>query len=228
MGSHLGVRMVTEDECDLTQAGVERRGITVTPACERKAWRCLWLVTLLLSASTALGEHQRIDVVALQGDDVGLPCTTRLPAGPALVALPPAKRHAFWDRDNLYLFGGVAAMRILDYTSTMNMLRRGREEILLPGDVVRNHAGFAALEAASTATSIGLSYILHRTGHHKLERWVSIGHIGVAGFGDVRNYALQTYHPRIMSAPPGSGAFDGYGLDHYVRVGAVLAVARKF
>jgi len=85
-------------------------------------------------------------------------------------------------------------MRALDYSSTLNMLRRGREEILLPGDVVRNHAGFAALEAASTATSIGISYLMHRAGHHKLERWISIGHVSMAGFGAARNYALETYY----------------------------------
>ena len=83
-------------------------------------------------------------------------------------------------------------MRILDYTSTRNMLARGREEILLPDAVVDNHAGFAALEAAGTGTSTGLAYLFHRTGHHKLERWVSIGHISVAGFGDVRNYGLKS------------------------------------
>jgi len=86
-------------------------------------------------------------------------------------------------------------MRILDYTSTLNMQRRGREEILLPDDVVNNRAGFAALEAAGTATSIGLSYLLHRTGHHKLERWLSIGHISATGFGAARNYALESKHP---------------------------------
>jgi hypothetical protein len=116
--------------------------------------------------------------------------------GLALDALPPVPRHAFWDRKNLYLFGGVAVMRTLDYTSTLNMLRRGREEILLPDDVVNNHAGFAALEAVGTATSIGISYLFHVTGHHKLERWVSIEHISVAGFGAVRNYALESHHPR--------------------------------
>jgi hypothetical protein len=188
--------MVTDGECGMPQAGVGWREILVKRAWKRKARRRMWLVTLLLSASAALGRNSQIDAVDIEGIDVGLPCSTRLPKGPALVALAPAARHRFWDRDNLYLFGGVAAMRILDYTSTMNMLRRGREEILLPGDVVRNHAGFAALEAASTATSIGVSYILHRTGHHKLERWVSVAHISVAGFGDVRNYALQTYHTR--------------------------------
>jgi len=93
------------------------------------------------------------------------------------------------------LFAGVGVMRMLDYTSTMNMLRRGREEILLPQEVVDNHAGFAALEAAATVTSIGISYAFHRTGHHKLERWVSIIHISVAGFGAARNYALDTKHP---------------------------------
>lgn len=106
--------------------------------------------------------------------------------------------HRFWDRTNFALFGGVAAMRALDYASTRNMQRRGREEILLPDDVVNNSAGFAALEAAGTVTSIGLSYWMHRTRHHKLERWVSIVHIGVTGFGDVRNYSLKSHHGALQ------------------------------
>jgi hypothetical protein len=61
--------------------------------------------------------------------------------------------------------------------------------------VVNNSAGFASLEAAATATSIGFSYWMHRTGHHKIERWISITHISVTGFGDVRNYALESKHP---------------------------------
>jgi len=102
--------------------------------------------------------------------------------------------HSFWDRENVLLFSGIAVMRGLDYASTRNMQARGREEILLPDDVVDNSAGFASLEAAATATSVGLSYWLHRTGHHKLERWLSIGHIGATAFGDARNYALKSRH----------------------------------
>lgn len=110
------------------------------------------------------------------------------------VSLPsaPAPEHRFWDRENVLLFSGVAVFRGLDYASTRNMLARGREEILLPDDVVNNHAGFGALEAAGAATSVGISYIFHRTGHHKLERWLSIGHIGVTGFGVARNYSLHS------------------------------------
>lgn len=83
----------------------------------------------------------------------------------------------------------------MDYASTRNFQARGRTEILLPDDVVDNSAGFAALEAAGTMTSVGISYLLHKTGHHKLERWMSIGHIGVTGFGVARNYALKTHRP---------------------------------
>ncbi|HTR65975.1 MAG TPA: hypothetical protein VMH85_09385 [Terriglobales bacterium] len=103
--------------------------------------------------------------------------------------------HRFWDRENVLLFSGIGVFRGLDYASTRNMQARGREEILLPDDVVNNSAGFASLEAAGTAVSVGISYIFHRTGHHKLERWMSIGHIGVTGFGAARNYALKSKHP---------------------------------
>lgn len=100
--------------------------------------------------------------------------------------------HRFWGRENALLFAGIGASRALDYASTRNMQSRGREEILLPDDVVNNTAAFVAVEAGATLTSIGISYVLHRTNHHKLERWLSIGHIGVTTFGAARNYALDT------------------------------------
>jgi len=114
---------------------------------------------------------------------------------PALVAqtskLSP-EPHVFWDRTNLTLFSGVILSRAADYASTRNMQARGREEVLLPDDVVNNSAGFIALESAGTAASVGLSYWMHRAGHHKLERWISVVHIGVTGFGIARNYSLPT------------------------------------
>jgi len=127
---------------------------------------------------------------------------TGLAAAPALPDAPKsAYQHRFWDRQNLLLFSGVAVLRGVDYASTRNMQARGREEILLPDDVVNNSAGFAALEAAGTATSVALAYGMHRWGHHKIERWVSIIHIGVAGFGDARNYLLKSKHAVAVPAP---------------------------
>jgi hypothetical protein len=104
--------------------------------------------------------------------------------------------HRFWDKENRWLFAGVGAARALDYFSTLNMRRRGRQEILLSNDVVDNHAAFGAIEAASTGASIGASYLFHRYGHHKLERWTSFVHIGLTTTGAVRNYCLQTAHPK--------------------------------
>lgn len=75
------------------------------------------------------------------------------------------------------------------------MRRRGRQEILLTNWAVDHHPLFAGIEAGGTALSIGASYLFHRTGHHQLERWVSVVHISVTAVGDVRNYSLQTAHP---------------------------------
>ena len=110
--------------------------------------------------------------------------------------------HPFWDKENDLLFAGVGASRTLDYFSTLNMRSRGRQEIFLTNDVVDNHAGFAAIEAASTGISIGASYLFHRYGHHKLERLTSIVHIGLASTGAVRNYSLKTYHATSTGTSP--------------------------
>jgi hypothetical protein len=106
------------------------------------------------------------------------------------------KPHRFWDKKNAWLFAGVGASRALDYSSTLNLRRRGNQEILVTNDLVDNHAAFAVVEAAGTAVSIGASYLFHRTGHHKLERWTSIVHIGLSTSGAIRNYSLKTAHPK--------------------------------
>jgi hypothetical protein len=107
----------------------------------------------------------------------------------------PSFEHPFWDRTNDLLFAAVGASRTLDYFSTLNFRRRGRNEALLTNDVVDNHAAFASIEAAATVASIGLSYVFHRYHHHRLERWTSIVHASLATSGALRNYCLETAHP---------------------------------
>jgi hypothetical protein len=153
-----------------------------------------WLVRKSFFASIVLGSciFTSQPAKSQNATPVALPSAPANP--PAKPVAPPP--HPFWDRTNLALFSGIAVTRGMDYASTRNFQARGRQEILLPDDVVNNSAGFAGLEAAATMTSVGLSYLLHRTRHHKLERWISIGHIGVTAFGDVRNYALESKHRR--------------------------------
>jgi hypothetical protein len=128
--------------------------------------------------------------------------TVASPSKTAAISSPVQEQHRFWDRENAWLFAGVGAARALDYSSTLNMRRRGRQEILLTNWVVDHHSLFAGIEVGGTALSIGASYLLHRTGHHQMERWISLVHIGMASVGDVRNYSLQTAHPAPSGAVP--------------------------
>jgi hypothetical protein len=102
---------------------------------------------------------------------------------------PPT--HRFWDKENDLLFAGVAASRMLDYASTRHFRDLGDNEVLLTNAIVDNRPLFVGIELAGTAASIGVSYAFHRTGHHSLERWVSIVHMGVAVGGSIHNYALK-------------------------------------
>jgi len=121
-------------------------------------------------------------------------------------AARPSAEHRFWDRKNAGLFAGVAGARALDYASSRYFRGKQINERLLSNDLVDNRPLFAAVEAAGVAASIGVAYLFHRTGHHKLERWVSIIHISVGVGGSVRNYLLQP-DPLLpcRNRPSGSG-----------------------
>ena len=152
-------------------------------------------LAILLVVPFACAQESK-DATALADAPSATSAAASAPVIPSANPEQPAATHRFWDRENVLLFSGVAAFRALDFASTKNFLARGRTEVLIPDDIVYNNAGFASLEAAATATSIGISYWFHRTGHHKMERWLSITHLSVTAFGDAHNYALKTHRPR--------------------------------
>ena len=126
------------------------------------------------------------------------PLPAAAPASGENRAKGQTREHRFWDKKNDWLFASVGAARTFDYFSTLNLRRRGDQEVLLTNDIVDNHAAFAAIEAAGTGASIGASYLFHHYGHHKLERWTSIVHFGLTTTGAVRNYCLKTAHPKTI------------------------------
>jgi hypothetical protein len=162
-------------------------------------WRsasCFALIFFLLGRS-AFAQAEPANPIKSTGTSVQSPVQSPTPRAdgdtPKSRSLP--ENHPFWDRTNILLFSGVALFRGLDYASTRNFQARGRTEVLLAPDVVNNSAAFASLEAAGAATSVGISYLFHRTGHHKMERWLSIAHISVTGVGVAWNYSLKTERP---------------------------------
>ncbi len=100
--------------------------------------------------------------------------------------------HPFWNKSNVALFAGLAGARVLDYASTRNFRSRGLNEGLLTNAIVDNKPLFTGIEAAGVAASIGVSYWLHRRGHHKLEAWFSIAHITAGSLGAARNYGMKS------------------------------------
>ena len=151
------------------------------------------MLLLLLVASSAQAQ-QAIESAQLNSTTAVSTPSRTLPTAFPTTMLPAT--HRFWDRDNDWLFVGVGAGRGLDYASTLNMRRRGINEIFLTNSIVDDRPLFGGIEAAATAASIGVSYVFHRTGHHRLERWTSAVHFGVAAGGAARNYALKTPHPQ--------------------------------
>jgi len=148
----------------------------------------LLLLTLLLSFPGGM----------LAQENPGTPAAA--PAKPLAKAKTPAPPHKFWDNENIGLFAGVGGARMLDYASTRHLRDQGNNEWLLSNSIVDNRPLFVGIELAGTAASIGVSYLFHRTGHHTLERWVSIAHIGVGVGGSIRNYALKP--PQTFTAVP--------------------------
>jgi hypothetical protein len=96
--------------------------------------------------------------------------------------LPSAPSHRFWDRENRILFAMVAASSTADFAVTRANLDNGGREL---NPVTRafsgSTAGLTLNFAGETVGGIGLSYFFHRTGHHKLERIVSMTNIGASG-----------------------------------------------
>jgi hypothetical protein len=97
--------------------------------------------------------------------------------------------HRFWDKRNTVLFALSAAMAGADFGVTRANLQNGGQEL---NPVVRmfgrSSAGLALNFSGETAGMIGLSYFFHRTGHHRMERMVSLVNIG--GSGGAVSYGL--------------------------------------
>ena len=111
------------------------------------------LVLLLLVAVSSLRAQQSSEPAVFSSATVTSAQSQTPPA--AAPAGLPRTTHRFWDRENDWLFAGVGAGRGLDYASTLNIRRRGINEVFLNNSIVDNHPLFGGIEAAATAASIG-------------------------------------------------------------------------
>jgi|SRR6185312_5138960 hypothetical protein len=111
----------------------------------------------------------------------------KLPAEPPVRSqsyLPEAPSpHSFWDGKNRFLFSTVAVFGSADFAVThMNLANGGRELNPMVRPFTGSTPALAANFAGQTAGVIGISYLLHKSGHHKLERMVPVANIASSAF----------------------------------------------
>jgi hypothetical protein len=107
---------------------------------------------------------------------------------PALLIMVPSleqkpQEHRFWDRQNRTLFTLNAALAGADFATTRRNLNHSGKELNPMTRVLSGSTpGLAANFAMETGGVIGVSYLFHKTGHHKLERVASYANLGASAF----------------------------------------------
>lgn len=85
----------------------------------------------------------------------------------------PERVHRFFDKWNAALFAGAGALDAADFAATRANLQSGGRELNPMVRVFgRSTAGLALNFGGEASGTVGLSYFLHKTGHHRLERIV--------------------------------------------------------
>jgi hypothetical protein len=162
----------------------------------------LGLICLLAASSTFAQDHSLIAAVAstetkVPGEAAANDSSFRLSTGAitaipieavqpspfvtpqSVIAAPGETSHRFWDRENTILFSAVGAAATADFfTTRANLASGGRELNPLTRVFTSSTPLLAANFGLETAGVIGLSYMWHKTGHHKLERLTSLLDIG--------------------------------------------------
>ena len=96
--------------------------------------------------------------------------------------LPDAPSHKFLDKKNAVRVSVLAGLVAADGITTQRMMSKGaREWNPVARPFVTNEAGQTAACGIGLGASLGTAYLLHKTGHHKLERFLLHLSIGIEG-----------------------------------------------
>jgi hypothetical protein len=130
-------------------------------------------VAVCQQVSAALLRPSMIEATSFEPAPVVQATPSTLPEAPV--------QHRFLDRENSLLFATSAAFSAADFVVTRDNLRSGGRELNpITSWFTGSTAGLAVNFAGETAGVVGLSYLCHKTGHHKMERAVSMLNIGAS------------------------------------------------
>jgi hypothetical protein len=133
------------------------------------------LVAILAFCGAAAA--QEVSLALLQPASMQPVSIEAVPMTPSVqtTSIPETTTHRFWDRENTFLFAANAAFSAADFVVTRDNLRSGGQEL---NPITRVFAGSTTALAVNfvgeSVGVMGVSYFFHKTGHHKLERAVSM------------------------------------------------------
>jgi hypothetical protein len=106
--------------------------------------------------------------------------------------LPEAStQHDFWDRANKMLFASHATLEAVDFGITHHNLSDGGRELdpMAKALCESGTAGQLVFFGGRMAGVVAISYFLHKTGHHKLERALPLYASGDSAYGVAYSFA---------------------------------------
>ena len=186
------------------------------PALDESMGKSIAVVVVLLGMSClavaetaatadALASALPLKAAPAKGFSSVLPALAPDPIAPTSPAAPIASpvttpspelpvTHRFFDKKNLAIFASLTAGRTMDPISTWQFRRHGLHESELSDGFVDNKPLFAAYSASLVAAQISTSYLFHRLGWHKLERFSAMVHTGVVTEAVIHNYRIGYTH----------------------------------
>jgi hypothetical protein len=145
--------------------------------CETAFKQVLTTALILLILSTAASAQP--NVATLDSDMIEILRGVETD-GPGFRPDAPSQ-HKFRDRQNRILFSVMASTIVTDFTVTHANLQNGGRELNPVTRVFSGSTASLAVNFAGEAVgTIGLSYYLHRTGHHRLERLLPVMESGAS------------------------------------------------
>lgn len=105
--------------------------------------------------------------------------------------IAPPSTHSFFDVTNKTLFATHAALEAVDFGITHHNLSRGGKEMNPEAKALCESGtpGQLVFFAGRTAGVVAITYLLHRTGHHRLERIFPIYASGDSAYGVIYSFS---------------------------------------
>jgi hypothetical protein len=106
------------------------------------------------------------------------------------LTLPEAPSHKFFDHPNTAAFATLGGLIAVDAVATQRLTNSGVAHEANPlwrPLVKQGWQGEMAASALGYSAALGVAYTLHKTGHHRMERWANWLTVAMEGGNDIHS-----------------------------------------